>query len=1630
MSTVTRISILGEESIVVGFGLTSALWTDLVANLKCSTFVVVTDTNIARLYLDSHRDAFNTAIQQQQQQQQQRVSSAPSKFLSYVVPSGEPSKSRATKSDIEDFMLENGCTRDTCVVALGGGVIGDLAGFVAATFMRGVPFVQIPTTLLAMVDSSIGGKTAVDTPHAKNPIGAFWQPKRIFIDLATLRTLPAREFANGMAEVIKTAAISSEQDFRVLEDHAAEVRAAVLSTAEPTDEQKKLLVEVVAASARYKAHVVTTDERETGMRGLLNFGHTVGHAIEGLLTPRALHGECVAVGMVLEAEIARNLGHLSQVAVGRLASCIRQYELPVGLDDARLRDLVGGGDIKCLVADMMAVMRLDKKNVGAQKRMVLLKAIGEPVEQRASNVADNVIEAILSLGVTVHPVPPCSPASQPTVTAATAEKISLADPAVHVITPPGSKSISNRALLLAALGKGTCILRNLLHSDDTRVMVSALQQTGAARFEWRDGGRELIVHGSGGHGLRIPSEPLYLGNAGTAARFLTTFANLLPASPNEQQQQHQQHTIVTGNARMKQRPIEPLVTALRAAGCEIEYVETSGCLPLKVTATQSGFTGGHIALAAKVSSQYVSSVLLCAPYATKADVVLELVGGKVISQPYIDMTIAMMRSFGVEVERLSPTTYRIPRGHYTNPAEYTIESDASSATYPLAFAAITGHSVLVRSIGSASLQGDARFAVDVLRPMGCTVEQTADATFVTGPPGGLLRPLPHVDMEPMTDAFLTASVLAAVAIDPKNPSGENATSITGIANQRVKECNRIAAMVTELSKFGVTASELPDGIKIHGRKRDSLIPPPDGVHCYDDHRVAMSFSILGCAVPSSNGTRLQERRCVEKTWPQWWDALEHSLGGRVSGFDIHAQQSAHVAASSADKEGAVNKSVVVIGMRGAGKSTLGRAGAAGLGWGCIDLDAHMEQTLGRTIPDIVNKDGWEAFRAHEARILADVLASPQYSTSHVIVCGGGVVETPDNRTVLANYTASGGVVLQVIQDLDSIISYLATDTSRPMFGQDMRAVWERRKPWYDSLSNAEFIIDSSSNISWATIESDFARLLEIVTGTRRPINTRSFVSLTWPDPSAISSSILAEVCRGSDAVELRVDLLARPRDAGFVNRQILAIRRATTLPIIYTVRTAAQGGRWPDADAGAEMFASLRSGIRWGCEYVDVEVGHDVVQTSQVASARIHGVTSILASWHDPSGKMAWGGERCVDIFERARRIGDVVKIVSVAKTIQDNFALSEYVSRCRERYPLIPFIALNMGNAGRLSRVMCEFFTPVTHPLLGVAAAPGQMNVDDIARTRTSIGATTKKQFYLLGTPISHSMSPKMHNTWFAQSGLPHEYSLLETATVDSVVEEAVRAPAFGGASVTMPHKIDVMRLCDRITPEAKAIGAVNTLIPVSSPYSPQTQVVGDNTDWIGIARSIDSTLASGSSAASATATSPTSASAVSINDDRSGIAALVIGAGGTSRAALFALHRLGYSPIILFNRTPSRAHELAASMRFKVTVVEDLADASAAADGASIGVIVSAIPVDSSSDKPFVYPPSIFASASGDDSDTLPVRVAVELAYKPLVTPFITAAESAGWRTVNGLSILHHQGVAQYEAWTGCTARGNPLN
>lgn len=354
---VTQEVALGERSYPIHIGSGLLQRGDLLLpHIRSKKVVVVSNTTVAPLYLDSVRATLRAGGID---------------VLPVILPDGEQYKTWETLNQVFDALLGSHCERSTPLLALGGGVIGDMGGFAAACYQRGMPFIQIPTTLLAMVDSSVGGKTAINHPLGKNMIGAFYQPRLVLADIDTLSTLPERELRAGIAEVIKYGLIRDAEFIDWLETHMPALLAR----------ETGALMTAVARSCAHKAEVVAADERESGERALLNLGHTFGHAIEtGLGYGAWLHGEAIAAGSVMAAELSRALGWLSRADVVRVQALFASAGLPVcgpRLGAERYLEL----------------MRHDKKVQDGRLRLVLLQKLGQAVLSDAASV-DQIAAAI------------------------------------------------------------------------------------------------------------------------------------------------------------------------------------------------------------------------------------------------------------------------------------------------------------------------------------------------------------------------------------------------------------------------------------------------------------------------------------------------------------------------------------------------------------------------------------------------------------------------------------------------------------------------------------------------------------------------------------------------------------------------------------------------------------------------------------------------------------------------------------------------------------------------------------------------------------------------------------------------------------------------------------------------------------------------------------------------------------------------------------------------------------------------------------------------------------------------------------------------------------------------------------
>ena len=414
-------------------------------------------------------------------------------------------------------------------------------------------------------------------------------------------------------------------------------------------------------------------------------------------------------------------------------------------------------------------------------------------------------------------------------------KIHSKDRVEATLTLPGSKSYTHRALIAAALAPGESILANALKAEDTELTAQALAGLGAD-LDWQ--GHTIRVLGTGGH-LKPVADPIFLGNSGTSMRFLTAVVALGSGTYR-----------LTGTARLCERPMGELLEALNNLGVQATSEQGNGCPP--VTVTGGSFTGGITRLSGAVSSQFLSALLLIGPLAPKG-VEIEI-SGELVSRPYVDVTLSVLTAFGITFSREAYRRFIIPGGQSYRNHQYDIEADASSASYFWAAAALTGGRMTIANLDLESIQGDIDF-LSVLARMGCHLISSPQGLTVEGGP---LQGI-HMDMSAMPDLVPTLGVLAAFA------DGE--TVISGVAHLRHKESNRLAAVVTELGKMGITAEETPDGLRIIGGT-----PQGAEIETYDDHRIAMSFAVAGL---KAKGVVIHNPDCVAKSFPDFWEYFEN-----------------------------------------------------------------------------------------------------------------------------------------------------------------------------------------------------------------------------------------------------------------------------------------------------------------------------------------------------------------------------------------------------------------------------------------------------------------------------------------------------------------------------------------------------------------------------------------------------------------------------------------------------------------------------------------------------------------------------------------------------------------------------------
>lgn len=620
---------------------------------------IITDSNVAPLYAEKlekslHAAGFET----------KRV----------VFPAGEQSKNLAVLEQLYDGLLSPEpftLTRTDLVITLGGGVTGDMGGFAAGSVLRGVPYVQIPTTLLSQVDSSVGGKVAIDLKQGKNLAGLFYQPKMVIIDSDTLETLPDRVFFDGMGEVVKYGMIREPALWRLLEQVSGR------------DALRPYMDEIIYTCCDCKRRIVENDEHDTGERMLLNFGHTIGHAYEKLGNyEKFMHGEAVCCGMYAILRVGEQHGTCRPGLAARLRELLERQGMPWDAgevpEDALTRTLA-----------------FDKKGSGGSIRPVFIKDIGDSYYQKMPR--EEFVRWVLDKDNT--PEMPMDEQMRGEMMPAGTNLVVTPAELSGVLTIPSSKSMSHRMVIAAALADGESEISNLSLSADITATLEAVQSLGAS-YTLPESGKAVL------RGYR-PAEEIPLidcGESGSTLRFMIPVALALSGG---------KPVSFTGHGRLMQRPLQPYFDLFDQKG--IRYGLQDSVL------TISGrLTPGTFSLSGAVSSQFITGLLFTLPLLAPEDgcAASEIViTDHLESKAYVDMTMQALRTFGIQVENVENayTRFVIPAGQRYQPQKVSVEGDYSQAAFFLAYNAIAGgEKIALSGLCSDSLQGD-RAAEEILK---------------------------------------------------------------------------------------------------------------------------------------------------------------------------------------------------------------------------------------------------------------------------------------------------------------------------------------------------------------------------------------------------------------------------------------------------------------------------------------------------------------------------------------------------------------------------------------------------------------------------------------------------------------------------------------------------------------------------------------------------------------------------------------------------------------------------------------------------------------------------------------------------------------------------------------------------
>lgn len=767
---------------------------------KHGSVLVITDTNVAPLYLDAALSSINS------------YGFAGS---SYVIPAGEDSKSFETYGKIIDFASQISLTRTDGIVALGGGMVGDIAGFVAATYMRGINFYQVPTTLLATVDSSVGGKSAININMGKNLVGAFHKAKFMLQDAELLVSQNDYVWLDGYAEVIKTACISMNDDlFKKLESGHYSVQ------------------EIIDDCVAVKSYYVENDENDSGIRHILNYGHTLAHALEKLSNYEVGHGHAVAKGMAFAASLSYDLGWCSIECRKRIHDLLEKFGYDLSISFSPF--------------DIAKVMASDKKRSGDGIKFIINRDIGH---------AEIKLISLTKLGEILVTYSEMFPGSSKITHSGTP----LFAPLQEVPAPP-SKSYLHREIIAAMLsGKEKELdvkdasLDIMATHEAARKLITCVKSPTHKYVDksYKSMPESGIISDSNSNRDTLVFD---CKESGSTLRFLLPIISALGIEAEFKL-----------DGRLRERPMQQLIDQLTEHGADICRNELGDAL-LSFQPSSKHLSPGEFSFTNPESSQYISGLLFALPLLNGDSVIR--VHEKFESMDYVMMTLDVLEKYGIRVKFThieNDWTFNISGNQTYNFTDVAAEGDWSNAAFLLALGVLDKSPLRINNLPIPSKQGDMK-VLDLLEDFGITVNRypdiiDANASSVDVFPCGKLKSIPSIDASGCPDLVPILALIASLA--------SGTTVIRNAERLRYKESDRLASTCKVLRSLGANISETKDGLIIEGT--DVLRGSYEG-DGYGDHRIIMMLAVS--SLVSDGMVKIHEASAVTKSYPHFFEVIE------------------------------------------------------------------------------------------------------------------------------------------------------------------------------------------------------------------------------------------------------------------------------------------------------------------------------------------------------------------------------------------------------------------------------------------------------------------------------------------------------------------------------------------------------------------------------------------------------------------------------------------------------------------------------------------------------------------------------------------------------------------------------------